>query len=507
MDDLKHSRKKADGIRRQTDPMIPRRTLPEGGPPTQRASPPGGPPVKRAADLAAVKNVREKSGGTAQEEASGILPEKHSFLERSNRTMRAAKDTRVIHDRSFKKEVLPGSSFLKRKNFIIFLSVLGVTVIAAVLLSTAFARVTITVRPTVESMQINDAQIVFDAAASDVNAATRTIPSELLSFNGIATEDFDATGSSAADQKASGRVRIYNAFATSPQALVATTRFITDSGVLFRLAKNIIIPAAKKDEKGAIVPQFIETDLIADQAGEGSNVTGEVKLHIPGFKGTPKYDGFYAIAPGGFAGGSVGPGRIITHDDLVAAQQKLSKKVFDDLRHSVVQKIPANFIYADSLSAIEITSITAPKEKTKTDRFTVEVKAVARVFVFRNADAVKLLDQLLLKPEDMKALIDTSGDLHYQIKNANYDKKIANVNMSGSIKSKKVIVPAELAGLAAGKEEKSLIDTLKQRKDISTFRVAFFPPWISSAPGNTNQITIIFEDPAGKGDDYKFLHN
>ena len=499
MDDLKHSRKKADGIRRQTDPMIPRRTLPEGGPPTQRASPPGGPPVKRAADLAAVKNVREKSGGTAQEEASGILPEKHSFLERSNRTMRAAKDTRVIHDRSFKKEVLPGSPLLGRKNFVALFSVLVLTVITAVLLSTVFARVTITVKPAVESVQIDNTQISFDASASDINAATRTVPSEFLSFNGSAAEDFNATGSSAADQKASGRVRIYNASAASPQQLVATTRFITDSGLLFRLAKSVTIPAAKKDEKGALVPQFVEADLIADKAGEGSNIAGEVRLHIPGFKGTPKYDGFYAVATNGFAGGSAGLGRMVTHDDLVAAQQKLSKKVFDDLRRGMAQKIPAHFTYVDSLSEIEITGITAPKEKTKTDRFTVEVKAVARVFVFRNADLVKLLNQLLLKPEDMKILVDSSADFHYQIKNANYDKKIADVSMSGSIKSKKVVQSSELAILAVGKKEGSLIDALKQRRDISTFRVAFFPPWIFAAPGNANQIIIIFEDPAGKG--------
>ena len=477
MDDTKNPRKKADGIRRSADAIHAR-------PPAKSPTP---------------KLVREAASVAPQERMSETT-EKKSFLERTGSRRNSAGDSHVIHDRYFRRHVLPGGLLLFRnKNVVALLSGIGVTLVAAILLSTVFARVTVTLKPVVESIQIDNAQVVFDASVSDVNAGTRTIPAEFLSFTGSASEDFDATGSTNTDQKASGRVRIYNAFGTSPQALVANTRFITDSGVLFRIPKSVTIPAAKKDDKGALIPQFIETDLVADKAGEGANIAGEVKLYIPGFKGTPKYDSFYAVAANGFSGGgSAGQGRAVTRDDLAAAQQKLSKKVFDDLKQSMAQKIPANFTYVDSLSEIEITSITAPKEKTKTDRFTVEVKAIARVFVFRDADALKLLDALLLKPEDVKMLIAGSADFHYQIKNANYDKKIATVSMNGSIKSKKIIASEEIAMLAAGKKEGSLVDALKARRDIATFRVAFFPPWIFSAPGNASQVIVVIEDPGSK---------
>ena len=477
MDDSKNLRKKADGIRRSADAIHAR------------------PPAKRPA----AKLVREEVSAAPQERMRG-MPEKRSFLERPESHRGSAGDSHVIHDRYFRRHVLPGGLLLFRnKNVVALLSGIGVTLVAAILLSTVFARITVTLKPAVESIQIDNTQVVFDASVSDVNVGTRTIPAEFLSFTGSASEDFNATGSTNTDQKASGRARIYNAFGTSLQALVANTRFITDSGVLFRIPKSVTIPAAKKDDKGALIPQFIETDLVADKAGEGSNIAGEVKLHIPGFKGTPKYDSFYAVAASGFSGGgNAGKGRAVTRDDLAAAQQKLSKKVFDDLKQSMAQKIPANFTYVDSLSEIEVTGITAPKEKTKTDRFTVEVKAVGRVFVFRNADVLKLLDALLLKPEDAKMLIANSANFHYQIKNANYDKKIASISMSGSVKSKKIIIPSEIANLAAGKKEGSLVDALKARRDIVTFRVAFFPPWIFSAPNNANQVIVVIEDSGSK---------
>ena len=472
MDEKKSPKKKADGIRKPTSFLPPLSAVP-----------------KHAPSKIPEKIIEPKK------EVIAPLPEKTTFFDRSGDSIIASKDPQVIHDASFQTDVLPRRfGWLRHKNVLGIFVGLGITLVTAFLLSTVFARVTITVKPVVENLPIKDTQVFFNASAAEVNGATRTIPAEFLSFDGSASEDFDATGSDYVNQKATGRVRIYNTFSASPQVLVATTRFLTDSGILFRLPKNITIPAAKKDTAGVLVPQFIETDLIADKSGEKSNIEGEVKLRIPGFKGSPKYDGFYGIAQSGFSRGSVGQGRVITSNDLTIAQQKVSKKVFDDLKKSMAQKIPSSFRFVDSLSEIAITNINAPKEKTKTDRFTVTVTAVARVLVFRDADIIKLLRELFLKDDNTKALIDSSADLRYQIKNANYDKKNADVMMNGTIKTEKIVSAQDLANFATGKKEGSLIDALNKRRDIAKFRVAFFPPWIFSAPASARKIQVIIEN-------------
>lgn len=471
--DKKSPKKKADGIRRHTDSVRSRNEIPKIAP----------------------AQIPEKIVAP-KKEIFPSLPEKTTFLERSGSSIISSKSFPSVQDTPFKTELLrSGIPFIKHKNILALCLGLGITFTVALLLSTVFARVTVTVKPAVESLQIQDTEVLFSASVSEVNAATRTIPAEFLSFDGSLSEDFNATGNDYVNQKAIGRVRIYNAFNISPQALVASTRFVSDSGVLFRIPKSIMIPAAKKDNADVLIPQFIETDLVADKPGAESNIEGEVKLRIPGFKGGPKYDGFYAVAQKGFSGGSVGQGRVITSDDLTKAQENVSKQVFDNLKREMAQKISANFRLVDSLSEIAITNISAPKEKIKADRFTVTVKAVARVFVFRDGDVVKLLHEFLLKGDVTKAFIDASADFHYQIKNANYDRKIAHVNMNGTIKTKKVILAQDLANLVAGKKEGSLIDTLNKRRDISTFRVAFFPPWMFSAPSDTRRIHVIIEDP------------
>lgn len=479
MDNKKSPKKKADGIRRHTDLVRSRNEIPKYVP----------------------AQIPEKIIPPKREILQPLpppLPEKNTFLERSGSSIISSKsfpNTQSVPP--FKTEGMPVRPLLMRHKNILALCVgLGITFVTALLLSTLFARVTITVKPAVESLQIQDTEIIFNASASEVNKTTRTVPAEFLSFDGSVTEEFPATGSDYVNQKATGRVRIYNAFNTNSQALVATTRFVSDSGVLFRLPKSIIIPAAIKDNADVLVPQFIETDLIADKPGEESNREGEVKLRIPGFKGGPKYDGFYAIAKNGFSGGSVGQGRVITSDDLTKAQENVSKKIFDNLKREMAQKIPTTLRFVDSLSEIAITHIAAPKEKTKIDIFSITVKAVARVFAFRDEDIINLLHEFLLKGDASKTFVDGSADFHYQIKNANYDRKIASVNINGNIKTKKIITAQDFANLAAGKKEGSLIDALNKRRDISTFRVAFFPPWLFSVPSDTRHIRVIIEDPA-----------
>lgn len=482
MDDQSTPKKKIDSTRKQIDSVRPRMVVPQD-----------------------IFNVAQKKSVSRKNEASISLPlpKKDSLLERSDiersgSSIISLKDTGLIDDASLRKAVLPKKFVpINIKQKYIFVLCCGLIAAAGVatLLSTVFARVTITVKPVIEELQIEHTDMTLSASASEVNSATHTIPAELLSFEGSIRDDFDATGSDMVNQKASGRIRIYNAFGTSPQMLVATTRFITDDGILYRLPQNIIIPGATREANNTLVPAFIEADVFADKAGIASNREGEVKLRIPGFQGSPKYDGFYGIAMQGFSGGSTGQARIITQSDLEAAQQKVSKRVFDELKQRMVQKIPPTFRLVDSLSEIQIISIDAPKEKTKLDRFSVEAKAIARVFVFHDADLIKFLNEFMLKEDKTNILIDTSSNLHYQIKNAHYDKKIAQISMNGIIKTKKVIDSNDITHLAAGKKEGSLIDALNQRKDIATFRVAFFPPWMFSVPKRTNHINVIIEEP------------
>ena len=63
-------------------------------------------------------------------------------------------------------------------------------------------------------------------------------------------------------QKAQGTLTIYNAYSSAPQTLVATTRFVTPDGKIFRLTNEVTVPGAKITN-GQIVPSSINAPIAA----------------------------------------------------------------------------------------------------------------------------------------------------------------------------------------------------------------------------------------------------
>lgn len=367
--------------------------------------------------------------------------------------------------------------------------------VLVVLISTVFARASLTVKPRVESSTLDNVTVTLDLSVSGVMGDKRVIPAERLIFTKKASDIFPATGKEIIEDRARGTVKIYNSFSSSPQSLVATTRFLTDSGVLYRLPKGIVVPGAKIEE-GKIAPQFIETELVADIAGEGGNLGNEVTLKIPGFRGDPKkYDGFYAVAEKGFVGGFKGEVKVVAREDLRAAEEKITKRVYDETMREIMAGIPSEFKLVEALREIQITNISTPKEKSRHDEFTAEAEARGRTVVFRERELMSLLHLLLIGDDKTREFVEGSEVLNYQVLTVDYEKGRATVSLRGSIKTKAIIPEGELRALAVAKKEGSLIELLKGRPELSSFRISFFPPWISKAPADENKIRIFVEAP------------
>ena len=364
---------------------------------------------------------------------------------------------------------------------------LVIVLIMAALLSTVFARITITLKPRVDTLTLPDTLVLMDASVSRPLSEQRVIPAERLEFNKKITGEFESTGREYIEEKARGKVRIYNRFSSSPQTLVEGTRFLTDSSALYRLAKSIVIPGAKIAE-GKIIPEFVETELVADKAGEEGNLNGEKTLKIPGLKGTAKYEGFYAVAQLGFSGGFKGEARVVSKDDLKKAEEEITKKLYEELQQEMARKVPLDFKVMDSLREIQVTKLDSPRPNLRSDKFSAEVAARGRLIVFRESDSVAVLKETVLKDDKTREYIDGSASLEYQVKTVDFEKGRAEVVVRGNLKARAVVPEKELAEFIKNKKEGSLVEVLKNRNELASFSVAFFPPWLLKAPSDSLKI-------------------
>lgn len=361
--------------------------------------------------------------------------------------------------------------------------------------STAFSSLTVSVKPLVEVVAIKEVAVGLDTATAEILESRRSIPAELLEFSYEERKEFDATGKKFVEEKARGRARIYNRFSSQSQQLVQTTRFLSDSGVLYRLPRTITIPGAKI-ENGAIIPNFVEVELVADVAGEEGNQKGEVTLKIPGFKGTPKYEGFYAVSSAGFSGGIKGEARVVSEEDLKRAEFEVTKLVFDKARRDLIEKTPPDFTLLEALRTVEIAGLVSPKSGTPAERFTISSKAIGKALVFRKSDITELIKRVILSEDKSRLFLEGSAALTYRVSSVDYKKGTAEAVIDGEFKTRRAIDDKELKDLIKGATKESIVTLLKQQENISQFSLKFFPPWRSKAPSNPEKIRIVVEEPA-----------
>ena len=107
-------------------------------------------------------------------------------------------------------------------------------------------------------------------------------------------------GEEEVENYASGFVTIHNNFDTNSQDLVATTRFESPEGYIFRIRDKVTVPGMKDGQSG-----ILKVKVYADEPGEDYNISS-TRFTVPGFAGSPRFDDFYAVSDSSMEGGMVG---------------------------------------------------------------------------------------------------------------------------------------------------------------------------------------------------------
>ena len=238
---------------------------------------------------------------------------------------------------------------------IIVLGLIGVWVVAKFFGS---VQVTVVFKTTPwESTQ----SITASKTVSAASAQSSTIPAEVFSQKRTIAEPFPATGvKKSVSQKAAVRIVIVNEFGTDPQSLVATTRFMTPDGKIFRLNTGVIIPGATK-QNGKLASSSIEALVTADAPGPSYNVQPAERLTIPGLKGSPKYEGFYATMKEPATGGFLGERPTVTDLDIAKAKEKINTVLKGTFQTDILNKLPKDFMILEGAREFKITTLSPNK--------------------------------------------------------------------------------------------------------------------------------------------------
>ena len=380
------------------------------------------------------------------------------------------------------------------------LSGAGLAVLAGLMLPTmAFPRFSVTITPKVETVTVSAMEFIADTGSTAPQISSRRLPAIAVTVDRTASASFESSGKKFLQERARGTVLISNAFSSAPQALVATARLQDPSGKIFRLRSGVTIPGARVSE-GKIVPTSISAEVIADDPGEASNIEA-TEFRFPGFRGTPKYQGFSARSEQAFTGGFIGEARIVEPEDLRRASEELTRTAIETLRQELAEKIPADpdFFSPAGARELAITRIDQPKAGERHDQFTVSVQARGRAMIIRRSHLDGILSALLLGPEEDAPQVRVAAEQpELIIGNVRLGTQELRLTASGKLAFWREADHAAIASVLHASTPKKAEAYLRGREEIEAFRIKRFPLWLWFIPTREDGLKIDIEPPAAR---------
>ncbi len=320
----------------------------------------------------------------------------------------------------------------------------------------------------------------------------RVVPSQIFEKSLRVSKTAASRGEKDVREKATGVIKVYNSYSSSPQTLVQTTRFVSESGKVFRTIATIVVPGAEVRD-GEIVPSSTMVSVIAQDAGREYNI-GPSTFSIPGFKGTPKYLAFYGKSEKSMGGGEIGKVKVISEDDYKNLEKQVTSELSSQSSTALLTLLPEGFLIpqgAKYTGQIQIDS--SGKVGDSAAEFTITGSVLTKAFAVRESDIKKMLaNDFAARFPNMRRNVGKE-EIIYEAIDSRFEKGILEMKVSLSHDASAIIDKQKIIEGVRGKTEAEVRSFLSSFASIREARVTFWPFWVSKIPDDLNKIEIIVE--------------
>ncbi len=312
---------------------------------------------------------------------------------------------------------------------------------------------------------------------------------DVVNYDTSVSKEVKATGEKTVTTKASGKIIIYNNFSTASQELVANTRFEATNGKIYRISKAVIVPGQKTID-GKLTPGSVEAIVTADVPGEAYN-SKETDFTIPGFKGSPKFSGFYARSSTPIEGGSSGIRKVPSDADLSKISKDLESELKAKLIADVSARVPKDFVLIKGAEQFELKQIEI-KDSSNKEMALVALSGSIKTYIFQRQDIERNITKKLSDPISQNIEITSYDGLSLASFKENASSSVS-ANLIGKTTIKAKIDTEKLANAIAGQSKKNIVPIISDFTDIQKAEVVVKPIWMPSLPVDTERIRVIVD--------------
>ncbi len=303
------------------------------------------------------------------------------------------------------------------------------------------------------------------------------------------TEKHPANGTDSVGRKARGTITIYNNFGTESQPLVATTRFVTPDGKIFRLDNDITVPGATRKGDGTLEPSSIEAAVTADQPGEEYNIGPVERFRIPGFQGSARYDGFYGQSKSAMTGGAFGEVKVPTDADLEQARAAASKKLEDALKAEFFVGLPDNIKVLEGAYSFRVTREQVNDVVDRDGNFSLTLYGEITLIGFDEAELVDTLRERFEEAEGVDLQIHEYTAEYAEV-SVDFEAEELNSAVNFSSTWTRPFDAEVFQGEIMGMTENQLREKIFSTPGVRSGEVKMWPFWVGKVPNNLNRISV-----------------
>ena len=316
------------------------------------------------------------------------------------------------------------------------------------------------------------------------------VAGQRISVSATEERSISASGETEVTRRAGGTITIRNAFSSDSQTLVATTRFVSQDGKLFRLDKTIVVPGAKVVD-GDIVPSTITATVTADEPGPKYNI-GSSTFSIPGFQGSPKFNKFTATSSEPMSGGAKGKVTVVTEEDVAAAREGIEEQVIEELKRAFKAQVVDGLVVPQDGRSIK-TTVTIDKEAGDVaDAVTVLAQGSLSAIAYDAKDLTAVVLTALTERISSEAdLVEGSATIVPTVVMVDIESGTLSLDVEIDARSAWRVDVALVQEAVAGQSETEIRSWLSDYEAVDHARAFFWPFWVKTAPENPERIKVI----------------
>lgn len=343
----------------------------------------------------------------------------------------------------------------------------------------SLSQAVITVTPALETITADfNVLVKADGSAASENVDARFVSTEVT----VEKTDPGELLAEGDAQQATGMVMLKNT-SNTPQALVATTRLLSEQGVLFRLRRAVTVPANGE----------IEAEVYADQPGKQGEI-GPTRFSIPGLNQARQQEVF-AESTKAMTGGTKAIYRVTSkavQESIAAAEQSIIASATEDLQ---AEGVDMSRVLPNAQWVNIVSQDVTPAEGSDAQEFTVKVTAQVAFVLADQEDIAKLAQSQLHSNTSAGYEISSSdeGSLTYSLANVDLEKETAQlrVYMQGKrrISSNNPLLDAKNF---AGMNPEVLREQLEADPGIENVDISLRPFWLRRIPRLADHIYVQF---------------